>query len=153
MKPKVFVTRKVPEAGLKLLRTRFDVEINPDDRVLTKAELIEGVRGKDALLCLLTDTVDAEVIQSNTNLRAISNYAVGFNNIDVGEATKHGIPVTNTPGILNDTTADFAFLLLMAAARRLVEGDSICRKNAFPGWGPEYPVSYTHLTLPTKRIV
>lgn len=136
MKPKIFVTRKLPQAALDKVASYFEMEINPDDRVLTKAEIIKGLKGKDALLCLLTDTIDAEVMDSCPQLRVISNYAVGFNNINVPEATKRQIPVCNTPDVLTETTADMAWALLMSVARRIVEGDKFTRAGKFNGWGP-----------------
>ncbi len=136
MKPKVFVTRRIPEPGLDMLREKCDIEVNPEDRVLTKEEIIEGIKGKDALLCLLTDPIDGEIMDANLDLKVISNYAVGFNNIDVDAATERGIPVTNTPGVLTDTTADFAWSLLMSTARRVAEGDKFTRAGKYKGWGP-----------------
>jgi len=133
---KVFVTREIPEPGLKILRNEFEIEINPYDRVLTKGEIIEGLKGKDGLLCLLTDTIDKNVIDSEPKLKMISNYAVGYNNIEVEAATKRGIPVSNTPGILTDATAEMAWALLFSVARRIVEGDSFSRSGKFKGWSP-----------------
>ena len=133
---KVFVTRRIPEKGLRMLEERYDVVVNPEDRVLTKEEIIEGVRDADALLCLLTDPIDKDVIDAGKNLRIISNYAVGYNNIDVKYASKKGIIVTNTPGVLTETTADLAWALLMAIARRVVEGDRFMREGKFRGWAP-----------------
>lgn len=136
MRPVVFVTRRIPEPGLDLLRTACDVVVNEEDRVLSKAEIIEGVKGKDALLCLLTDEIDAEVLDSNPGLKVVADYAVGYNNIDVEAATRRKIPVTNTPGVLTETTADFAWALLMSAARRVVESDRFTRAGLFKGWAP-----------------
>jgi len=136
MKPKVFVTRKLPEKALKMIRAECDMEINPHDRVLTKEELISGISDKDGMLCLLTDEIDEEVIDSGRNLRIIANYAVGYNNIDVSAATKRKIPVTNTPGVLTDTTADMAWALIFAIARRVVEADKFTREGMYKGWGP-----------------
>ncbi len=133
---KVFVTRRIPEKGLRMLEERYDVEVNPHDRVLTKEEMIEGVRDADALLCLLTDAIDREVIDAGRKLKVISNYAVGYNNIDYEYAREKGIPVTNTPGVLTETTADLAWAILMAAARRVVEGDAFMRAGKFRGWEP-----------------
>ena len=133
---KVFVTRRIPEKGLRMLEERYDVVVNPEDRVLTKEEIIEGVRDADALLCLLTDPIDKDVIDAGKKLRIISNYAVGYNNIDVEYASKKGIIVTNTPGVLTETTADLAWALLMAVARRVVEGDRFMREGKFRGWAP-----------------
>ncbi len=135
-KPKVFVTRKLPEPARKLLEEKTDLEINPEDSALSKRGIIDGVRGKDALLCLLTDKIDAEVMSAGARLRVISNYAVGFDNIDVGEATRMGIAVTNTPGVLTETTADLTWVLLMAVARRIVEADNFLRAGKWRGWAP-----------------
>lgn len=135
-KPTIYVTRELPKPGLDRVAEVFDMEVNPEDRVLTKKEIIENIQGKDAMLCLLTDTIDAEVMDSNKNLKLISNYAVGYNNIDVEAATERGIPVCNTPGVLTDTTADLAWALLFAAARRVVEGDKFTRAGKYDGWAP-----------------
>lgn len=133
---RVFLTRRIPEPGIEMLRERTQLEMNEEDRVLTREELLEGVSRCDALLCLLTDEIDAEVMDKSPGLKVISNYAVGYNNIDVEAATKRGIPVTNTPGVLTDTTADFVWTLLMAVARRVVEADRYTRAGLFKGWGP-----------------
>ncbi len=136
MKPKIYITRMLPRAGLDLLAEEYEVEVNPHDRVATREELAAGIKGKDALLSLLTDTVDAEVMDAEPRLKVIANYAVGFNNIDVAAATERGILVTNTPGVLTETTADLAFALLMACARRVVEADGFMRAGKYEGWGP-----------------
>lgn len=132
---KVFVTRALPIPALNLLRKETEVTVNPEDRQLTKEEIIEGLKGKDALLCLLTDKIDAEIMDC-TRLRVISNYAVGYDNIDVEAATKRGIPVTNTPGVLTETVADLTWALLMAIARRIVESDKHVRSGKWKGWSP-----------------
>jgi glyoxylate reductase len=136
MKPRIFVTRRLPQPVLHRLEEVFEVKINPEDRVLTKEEIIEGVIRCDILLCLLTDTIDAEIIEVNKNLKGISNYAVGFNNIDMKTATKRGIPVCNTPEVLTETTADMTWALLLSVARRIVESDKFNRTGKFKGWGP-----------------
>lgn len=136
MKPKIYVTRRIPQPGLDILAEVFEVEVNPYDRVVTREELIAGVKGKDALLCLLTDKIDAEVMDAEPRLKVIANYAVGFDNVDVAAATRRGIPVTNTPGVLTDTTADLAFTLLLATARRVVEADKFMRAGKYQGWAP-----------------
>jgi len=133
---KVFVTRKIPEPGLELLRKEHKVEVNIHNRVLTKEEIIKGLIGKDGLLCLLTDSIDEEVIYSEPKLKMIASYAVGYNNIDVKAATKRGIPVSNTPGVLTDATSDMAWALLFSVARRIVEADKFTRAGKFKGWGP-----------------
>ncbi|HIE09303.1 MAG TPA: D-glycerate dehydrogenase [Armatimonadetes bacterium] len=135
-KPKVYVTRLLPGEALSRLEGECEVEVNPEERAPTKEEIIEHVRDKDGLLCLLTDKVDSEVMDSAPNLKVISNYAVGFDNIDVKAATERGIVVTNTPGVLTETTADLAWALLMAVARRIVEADKFTREGKFKGWSP-----------------
>jgi glyoxylate reductase len=134
---KVFVTRVLPPPGLEMLRERYELEVNPHDRVLTKEEIIAGVSEADALICLLTDSIDKDIIDTGKNLRIISNYAVGYNNIDFNYATEKGIIVTNTPGVLSETTADLAFSLLVSMARRIPEGDKFMREGKFTGWAPE----------------
>lgn len=134
----VFVTRKIPEPGFQLLREEgLEVKVNPYDRPLTKDEIIAGTAGADAIISLLTDKINAEIIEASSRLKIIANYAVGFNNIDLDAATARGIMVTNTPGILTETTADFAWALLMAVARRVVDGDAFVRGGNFKGWEPE----------------
>ncbi|MFT7234341.1 MAG: glyoxylate reductase, partial [Cyclobacteriaceae bacterium] len=136
MKPKVFLTRELPPKAMARLFEHTDLEYNKEDRVLTKEEIIAGVKGKDALLCLLTDSIDGDIMDANPNLQIIANYAVGFNNIDVDAATARRIPVTNTPGVLTETSADLAFTLLVSTARRIVEGDNFLRTGKWNGWGP-----------------
>jgi glyoxylate reductase len=134
-KKNIFVTRRIPQPGLDMLKD-FDMTMNPEDRVLTKDELIAGSKGRDGVLCLLTDPITAEIMDALPTVKIFANYAVGFNNIDVEAATKRKVAITNTPGVLTDTTADFAWTLLMAAGRRLVEADKLCRAGKFKGWGP-----------------
>ena len=133
---KIFVTRKIPEPGLDLLRKDHNIEVFPHDRVPTKEEIIKGLKGKDGLLCLLSDPIDAEVINSESKLKMIANYAVGYDNIDVNAATKRKIPVSNTPGVLTDATSEMAWALLFSVARRVVEADKFTRSGKFNGWGP-----------------
>ena len=133
---KVYVTRRIPEPGISLLEQYFDVVVRDAKGPIGKKELLDNVAAIDGLLCLLTDPVDADVIAAAPELVCISNYAVGYNNIDVKAATQRGIVVTNTPGVLTETTADFAFCLLMAAARRIVEADGFLRAGKFTGWDP-----------------
>lgn len=118
------------------LSEHSNLEYNREDRVLTKEEIVKGIQGKDGLLCLLTDTIDGEIMDANPELKIIANYAVGFNNIDLDAATQRGIPVTNTPGVLTETSADMAFTLLVATARRIVEADKFLRTGTWDGWGP-----------------
>ena len=119
MKPEIFITRRLPQPALDRISEVFEMKINPEDKVLTKSEIIEGVKNCDILLCLLTDMIDEEIISVNPNLKGIVNYAVGYNNIDVECATKLGIPVTNTPEVLTETTADMTWALIFAVARRV----------------------------------
>jgi glyoxylate reductase len=133
---KIFVTRKIPIQGLNLLNRNHELEINPYDRVLSKQEIIKGLKNKDGLVCLLTDIIDEEVINSESKLMIISNYAVGYDNIDVKTATKRKIIVTNTPDVLTDTTAEMAWALLFSVARRIVEADKFTRQGKFKGWAP-----------------
>ncbi|MFH1739559.1 MAG: D-glycerate dehydrogenase [bacterium] len=136
MVDRVLVTRRIPEPGLEIVRKYCDAEVFSPDRAMTREELQDAVREKDGLLSLLTDPIDDALMQSAPKLRVIANYAVGYNNIDVKAATARGIPVTNTPGVLTDTTADLTFALLMAIARRIPEGDRFTRDGRFDGWGP-----------------
>ncbi|MCM8815903.1 MAG: D-glycerate dehydrogenase [Candidatus Omnitrophica bacterium] len=137
-KPRVFITRKIPDAAIRLLEESCDVELNPQDRVLEKKELLEKVKGKDAVLCLLTDIIDDEVFQSaGPQCKIFANYAVGYNNIDVEAATRRKIVITNTPGVLTDATADLAWALLFCVARRIVEADRFTKERKFRGWSPE----------------
>ncbi len=134
---KVFITRRIPEDGIGILRREgFEVDIFPHDRIPTKEEIINGVKDADALISLLTDKIDSEVMDSAPKLKVIGNYAVGYNNIDVEYAKKKGIVVVNTPGVLTDATADLAFALILSAARRVVEGDKFVREGRFRGWAP-----------------
>jgi glyoxylate reductase len=136
-KPRVFVTRVVPEGGLAMIRAACDAEVWAEELPPPRPVLLEKVRGIGGLLCLLTDRIDGEVLDAaGPRLRVVSNHAVGYDNVDVAAATARGIPVGNTPGILTETTADFAFALLMAAARRVVEGADYVRAGKWRTWGP-----------------
>jgi glyoxylate reductase len=135
MKPKVFVSRVIPQEGLDMVLTACDAEVNVHDTSLSEPELTEKVKGKDGLLCLLTDDITKAFLDANPQLKIVANVAVGFNNIDVQAATRHKIMVTNTPGVLDNTTADFTWCLLLASARRLAEGDRYTRAGKYKGWG------------------
>jgi glyoxylate reductase len=138
-KPKVYVTRQLFKPAIDILERQCDVEIfEGEDNPIPRAQLLEKVRNAEGLLSLLTDKIDKEVFDAARKLRVISNYAVGFNNIDVNQATNRGIYVTNTPGILTETTADCAFALLMTTARRIAEGDrNIRARKWIHAWGPK----------------
>jgi len=136
-KPKVYVTREMPERGLSIIKQRFEAEVWQDYAPLPKKTIIEKAAKVDALATLLSDQIDAEVFDAAPNLKIVAQMAVGFDNIDVKEATKRGIYVTNTPGVLTETTADFAWALLMAVARRVVEADKYVRLGKWKvGWHP-----------------
>ncbi len=137
MRPKVFVTREIPERGLSKIREYFEVDLWTDEAPPPKEVIIERVRDVDALVSLLTDPIDAEVFDAAPKLRIVSQYAVGYDNIDVKEATKRGIYVTNTPGVLTETVADFTFALMLAVARRVVEADKYVREGKWKvAWHP-----------------
>jgi glyoxylate reductase len=136
-KPNVFVSRVIPEEGLAAIRAACEMDLWEDELPPPRDELLRRVAGCDGVLTLLTDRVDDEFLDAaGKKLRVVSNYAVGFDNIDVGACARRGIPVGNTPGVLTDTTADLAWALLMAAARRLPEGDRYVRDGKWKTWGP-----------------
>jgi glyoxylate reductase len=134
-RPSVFVSRVIPDAGLTLLREHFDVSVWPHDRPPTREELIAQTRGKDALVCLLTEKVDAGVLAELPSVKIVANVAVGYDNLDGAAGTAAGVVMSNTPGVLDETTADLAFALLMATARHIVEGDRLTRSGTWGGWG------------------
>lgn len=136
MKPKVYVTRLLPKEAMDKIYSFCDAKVWDSELPPPRQVLLENVTDIDGLLSLVTDSVDAELMNRAPKLKVISNYAVGFDNVDVQEATKRGIVVGNTPGVLTDTTADLAFALLMAAARRVVEGDKVVRAGKWKTWGP-----------------
>jgi glyoxylate reductase len=137
VKPHVYVTRVIPDAGLERIRAVADMEVWEGEEPPPYEILLEKVVGLDGLVCLLTDRIDAPLIAAaGGSLRVISQMAVGTDNIDLAAATERGISVGNTPGVLTDTTADFAFSLLMAAARRIVEGERYVKAGKWLTWGP-----------------
>lgn len=137
MKPKVFVSRIIPDEGLNLVLDAFDAEVWQDELPPPHAVLLEKIKDKVGLLSLLTDKIDADLMDRNPQLRVVANYAVGFDNIDIPAATARGLPIGNTPGVLTDTTADFAFTMLVSAARRVVEGADYVRAGRWKTWGPK----------------
>ncbi len=136
MKPRVFITRQLPEAALKMISPVCEVEVWPGELPTTREVLLDKVAALDGLLSMLTDKIDAELMARGPALKVISNYAVGVDNIDIPEATRRGIIIGHTPGVLTETTADLAFGLLMAAARRIVEGDRYVRAGQWRTWSP-----------------
>ncbi|MDO8582268.1 MAG: D-glycerate dehydrogenase [bacterium] len=137
---KIFVTRKIPEAGLNLLKAQksFRVLVSPHDRVLTKDELKKNVKGVDAVLSLLTDKIDSDVLDAaGSQLKIVANYAVGFDNVDLDAAKKRSVIVTNTPGdLVSEAVAEHTFALIMALAHRIVEADVFTRAEKYKGWEP-----------------
>ena len=136
MTARVYVTRPIFDQCVERLKHEVHVEVNSDERVLSKSELISHLREADGALTLLTDIINREVLEACPGLKVVANFAVGFNNVDIEAATELGVIVTNTPGVLTETTADFAWTLLMAAARRVVEADRFARAGKFKMWGP-----------------
>lgn len=137
MSPKVFVTRQLPGPALEMIGKECELEVWPGENPPSFQSLCEKVSGIHGLLCLLTDRVDKRVLDAaGPGLKVVSNYAVGFDNIDVPEASSRGIPVGNTPGVLTETTADMAFALLMAGARRIVEGARFAEAGRWISWSP-----------------
>ena len=136
-RPRVFVARRIPEEGLDAVRAACEMDLWEDDLPPPRDELLRRVAGVDGVLTLLTDRVDDEFLDAaGRGLRVVSNYAVGFDNIDVAACARRGIPVGNTPGVLTETTADLAWALLMAAARRVSEGERYVRDGRWKTWGP-----------------
>ncbi|RST76424.1 D-glycerate dehydrogenase [Siminovitchia acidinfaciens] len=137
MREKIYITRKLPAGIVKKLEGNFYIDMwDQEEKAIPRDVLLDKVKDSQGLLCMLTETIDQEVLESAPNLKVISNMAVGYNNIDVEEATKRGIAVTNTPGVLTETTADLTFALLMATARRLVEASDYLREGQWKTWSP-----------------
>ncbi len=134
MKPQALVTRRLLPEAQAYLEKNLDIEVGESDRNLSREKLLSRIHDKEGLLALLVDTVDRVVMQAAPKLRIIANCAVGFNNIDVGYAAENGIMVTNTPGVLTDTTADLTWALILATARRLPQAERFLRGGAFTGW-------------------
>lgn len=133
-KPKVLATRPLFPAAQEILNANCDVDYWTQPESISRDELLRRANDKEALVCLLTEKVNLELLGAAPKLRIASNVAVGFDNIDVAACTKRGVVATNTPGVLDETTADFAWTLLMAVARRLVEGEALARSGNWKGW-------------------
>ncbi|MDP2720954.1 MAG: D-glycerate dehydrogenase [bacterium] len=136
---KVYVTRSISEDGIELLKKKgFQVDINPENKVLSKDELKKSIAGYDGLLCLLTDKIDGEVLDAaGKQLKIVANYAVGYDNIDVRAANERKIFVSNTPGVLTEAVAEHTFALLMAVAKRIAEADKFVRNGKYTQWEPK----------------
>ena len=135
MKKKVFVTRKIPDAGLSMLRVKYDVVVS-DGRSLSPEELKSAISDCHGLVSLLSDPVDERLLSSAGHLQIVANYAVGYNNIDINAAKKHNIWVTHTPGVLTRATAEIAFALMIGLNRRIIQADRFTREGKFIGWDP-----------------
>ncbi len=133
-RPSIFISRSLPPQAVARARTRADVNFHDVDAPLPRAELLRRLHGRQGLVCVITDTIDEELLAACPELKVAANVAVGFNNIDVAAATRRGVVITNTPDVLTETTADFAWSLLMAAARRVVEADRYVRDGRFTHW-------------------
>lgn len=136
--PKIFITRQIPEKGINMLKEKdWDVAIGPEGRI-SHEELLAGVKGVEAILSVLTEKIDGEVMEAaGQQLKIVANYAVGYNNIDLAEAKKRGIMVTNTPGVLTEAVAEHTIALLFAIAERIVEADRYTRAGKYQAWGPK----------------
>lgn len=135
MKPKVLITRRIFDESLVALAERCDVDSNQRDAKLSAAQLLRKLKGKVGAITLLTDIISDAVLAKNPQLKIVSNVAVGYNNVDVQAATRRGVMVTNTPGVLDDTTADFTWCLILATARGLIQADKTFRSGKWKGWG------------------
>src|SRR6184192_4913962 len=133
-KPKVFATHRLFEPARKILQEHCEVEYWEKPERPPREEVLRRVKDKEALVCLLTEKVNDELLLAAPKLKIAANVAVGFDNIDVAACTRRGVVATNTPGVLDETTADFAWTLLMAVARRLLEGDTYARNGSWKGW-------------------
>ncbi|MFO8165297.1 MAG: D-glycerate dehydrogenase [Desulfatiglandales bacterium] len=135
---KIFITRKIPEAGIEKLNEVFDVAVSPFDRDVTGDEIVQMATGCQGLVSMVTNSLNKEIIDHLNTIKIIANYAVGFNNIDIPYASEKGIVVTNTPDVLTEATADIAMALILCVARRIVEGDRLVRKGEFKGFYPTF---------------
>ena len=133
-RPAVLISRQLPEPAVQLARSRAEIDAYAKDAPMPRAELLERLTGKQGLICVISEMIDEALLAARPGLRVVSNVAVGFNNVDVAACTRRGVVVTNTPDVLTDTTADFAWTLLMATARRLVEADRYTREGRFRKW-------------------
>lgn len=136
MNPKVYITYRIPEKPLALLKERCELIINEADNYLTKEGLCLNLKDMDAVICTLSDSIDKDIIDCMDRVKVIANYAVGYNNIDFEYAAQKGIMVTNTPGVLTNATADLAWALLFSVARRIVGSDRYTREGKFKKWEP-----------------
>lgn len=137
---KVYITRLIPENGINMLKEKgYEVDVSEKDGVLTRDELLEVLKAKeyDAVLCLLTDDISGEVFDAVPSAKIFANYAVGYNNIDIGAAKERGVTVTNTPGVLTDTVAEYAVSLILAVTKRIPEANNFTKQGTYEGWAPK----------------
>jgi len=130
----VLLTRRIPSSVLAPLAAQHDVDVWPGDDAIPRAELLKRVAGKDALICVLTDRIDDEVLDTGSQLKVVANIAVGYDNIDVAAVRRHGVVATNTPDVLTEATAELTWALILGIARRVVEGDRLARAGGWKGW-------------------
>jgi len=138
VKPPVLLTRRVPASVLSRLEEACSVDLYQGEEAIPRGELLARVAGKQALLCLLTDRVDREVLDAGADLKIVANIAVGYDNIDLSAARARGIPVTNTPDVLTGATAEFTWALILAVTRRVAEGERLLRAGAWKGWSLDF---------------
>jgi len=136
MRLTLYLSRPLPDPVMAVIQERFQLTVTPADHPPSAAEILAGVRDAQAAICTLNERMDAEILAAAPALRVIANYAVGYNNIDVEAAKARGIVVTNTPDVLTNATADLTWALILAVARRVIEGDQLVRQNRWTGWSP-----------------
>ncbi|MFH2067208.1 MAG: D-glycerate dehydrogenase [Pseudomonadota bacterium] len=136
MKKRVLITRLIPEIGIELLKERYDVDVFSGPQSMDRETLLQKIRAYDALVSLLSDRIDEQVLAAGKNLKIVANYAVGYNNIDIPAAKRRNILVTNTPGVLTNATGEIAFALLITLTRRIIAADQFTRDGKFIGWDP-----------------
>src|SRR3989338_1975735 len=136
--PKIFISRLIPDEGITMLKAKgYKVSIYPKDQTIPRKELLKGTKGADAILCDLTEKIDAELLEAaGPQLKIVANYAVGIDNIDLKAAAVKKVFITNTPGVLNEAVAEHAIALMFAVARRVCEADRFTRAGKYKGWGP-----------------
>ncbi len=137
-KPSLLVTRRIPSSVLSRLEAACDVDLYTGESAIPRDELLRRVRGKQALMCLLTDAIDAELLDAGGDLKIVANIAVGYNNVDVAAANARGVIVTNTPDVLTESVADFTWALILALTRRVSEGDRVVRSGTWKGWALDF---------------
>jgi glyoxylate reductase len=138
MKSRVLVTNRIPAAVLQHLESDLEIDYHTEQNALSRDQLLDRVRDKHGLLCVVTDTIDAGIIKAGSQLRVIANIAVGYDNIDIATAKKHGIVVTNTPGVLTESVAELTWGLILNVTRRVVEGDRLIQSGVWKGWALDF---------------